>query len=67
MICNNTLVENPQVLKFVQAELELIQKIADEKGLPIKVDQTIPKLEDTFWMNLIGKGYPAPNSMFRWW
>ena len=66
VICNNTLVENPQVLKFVQAELELIQKIADEKGLPIKVDQTIPKLEDTFWMNLIGKGYPAPNSMFRW-
>ena len=66
VICNNTLVENPQVLTFVQSELELIQKVATERGLPIIVDQTTPKLEDTFWMNLIGKGYPAPNSMFRW-
>ena len=24
------------------------------------------KLEDTFWVNLIGKGYPTPNNMFRW-
>src|SRR5262249_35821584 len=27
---------------------------------------TIPKLEDTFWVNLIGRGYPAPGTMFRW-
>ncbi|RZJ80189.1 MAG: DNA phosphorothioation system sulfurtransferase DndC, partial [Chryseobacterium sp.] len=25
-----------------------------------------PRLEDTFWVNLLGKGYPAPNNMFRW-
>lgn len=23
-------------------------------------------MEDTFWVNLIGKGYPAPNNAFRW-
>jgi DNA sulfur modification protein DndC len=23
-------------------------------------------LDDTFWVNLIGRGYPAPNSIFRW-
>jgi len=34
--------------------------------LPIIVKKTTPKLEDTFWTNLIGKGYPAPNNSFRW-
>ena len=25
-----------------------------------------PNIEETFWVNLIGKGYPAPNTKFRW-
>ena len=66
VICNNTLVENPSVLKFVDKQLELIQKAATEQSLPITVDQTTPDLENSFWVNLIGKGYPAPNNMFRW-
>jgi DNA sulfur modification protein DndC len=66
VICNNTLVENPTVLKFVERQLKDIQKAANEQSLPIIVDQTKPRVEDTFWVNLIGKGYPAPNNMFRW-
>ena len=34
VICNNTLVENPQILKFVEKQLEAIQKAAAEQGLP---------------------------------
>ena len=26
----------------------------------------VPKLKDTFWVSLIGKGYPSPNRWFRW-
>ena len=66
VICNNTLVENPSVIKYVDEILEKIQKGAVEQGMPITVDQTTPQLENTFWVNLIGKGYPAPNNMFRW-
>ncbi len=66
VICNNTLVENPQVLDFVHRQLDAIGKAAMEQSLPITVDQTTPRLEDTFWINLIGKGYPAPNNQFRW-
>src|SRR5205814_8513805 len=29
-------------------------------------DLSIPKLQDRFWLNLIGKGYPSPNRWFRW-
>lgn len=25
-----------------------------------------PELNDTFWVNLIGRGYPSPNKWFRW-
>lgn len=66
VICNNTLVENPTVLKYVSKQLRLIQKSSAELGLPFFVKHTTPKLEDTFWTNLIGKGYPAPNTKFRW-
>ncbi|WP_020597293.1 DNA phosphorothioation system sulfurtransferase DndC [Spirosoma panaciterrae] len=66
VICNNTLVENPQVLTFVNSQLELIREKALELGLPIAVDHTTPRLDDSFWVNLIGRGYPAPNNMFRW-
>jgi DNA sulfur modification protein DndC len=66
VICNNTLVENPRILSYVEAVLSLLEKASNEQKMPITVNQTTPRLEDSFWVNLIGKGYPAPNNMFRW-
>ena len=66
VICNNTMVENPRILDYVDRQLSSISKSSLEIGLPIIVDQTTPQLSDSFWVNLIGKGYPAPNNMFRW-
>lgn len=66
VVCNNTLVENPKILKYTDGVLEDIEKAAFEQSMPVKVVKTIPKLEDSFWVNLIGKGYPAPNNAFRW-
>ncbi len=34
--------------------------------MPIIVAKTKPDLEDSFWVNLIGKGYPTPTNNFRW-
>jgi len=34
--------------------------------LPFVAELITPKIEDTFWVNLLGKGYPAPTQMFRW-
>ena len=34
--------------------------------MPIIVEQLKPELNDTFWVNLIGRGYPSPNKWFRW-
>ncbi|SIT81993.1 DNA phosphorothioation system sulfurtransferase DndC [Pontibacter indicus] len=66
IVCNDTLVENPKVVLFIEKTLKKIEEAAVRTGMPFKVIRTIPRLEDTFWVNLIGKGYPAPSNTFRW-
>ncbi len=66
IVCNDTMVENPVITEYVYRVLEKIEQAAVEQDLPIRVIKTIPRLEDSFWVNLIGKGYPAPNNAFRW-
>lgn len=66
VVCNNTLVENPKILEYTETVLNKIEVAAVKQSMPITVNRTTPKLEDTFWVNMIGKGYPAPNNIFRW-
>lgn len=71
VLSNDTLVENPKVVDFLDRQLERILNtgrtrlfLRDPQLFHVK--KTTPKLDDTFWLNLIGKGYPAPNRWFRW-
>ncbi|MCB9310858.1 MAG: DNA phosphorothioation system sulfurtransferase DndC [Lewinellaceae bacterium] len=66
VVCNDTLVENPRIVEWIDQNLDNIVKSAEKDKLPIIVAKTNPELEDSFWVNLIGKGYPAPNNTFRW-
>jgi DNA sulfur modification protein DndC len=66
VVCNDTLVENPRIVKFINKTLNKIQKEANLNNFPIIVEQTAPKLDDSFWVRLIGRGYPAPNKFHRW-
>jgi len=66
VICNDTLVENPIIVDYVNTVLLKIEKAAVEQDIPIKVKITRPRLEDSFWVNIIGRGYPVPNNVFRW-
>lgn len=66
VVCNDTLVENPRIVDFIDRTLNMLTMSAVEQELPITTHKTKPRLEDTFWVNLIGKGYPAPNNFFRW-
>lgn len=43
-----------------------IEQAAVQRDLPISVERTVPRLEDSFWVNVIGRGYPVPNNTFRW-
>lgn len=66
VIAGDTLVETPVVIDYLAATLDRINEAAAAQGLPITAHKVLPKIEDTFWVNLIGKGYPAPTSRFRW-
>lgn len=66
VVCNDTMVENPILADYVTDVLKKIEEEARNQDLPIFVKRTTPKLEETFWINVIGKGYPVPNNTFRW-
>ncbi len=66
VLCNDTLVENPAVVRWIDDTLDKIRSAGEDYDFPIKVVKVTPILGDTFWINLIGKGYPSPNRFFRW-
>ena len=66
VISTDTLVENPIVAGWVSNSLEKMNRVARQQKLPITSHRLTPELEDSFWVNLIGRGYPAPRQKFRW-
>lgn len=66
VISTDTLVENPVVAAWVGRSLERMSAAAAASGLPITAHRLTPKATNTFWVNLIGRGYPAPRPKFRW-
>jgi DNA sulfur modification protein DndC len=66
VISTDTLVENPVISTWVTRSLRRMDECAKEARLPFHAHQLTPTLEDSFWVNLIGKGYPAPRQKFRW-
>ncbi len=66
VVCNDTMVENPVISSYIDDVLVKIEESARDQGIPIIVKKTVPKLEESFWINVIGKGYPVPNNTFRW-
>ena len=66
VISTDTLVENPIVALWVSKSLDKMEAAAKEQGLPLTAHRLTPEPENTFWVNLIGRGYPAPRPKFRW-
>ena len=66
IISSDTLVETPVVVEQINTNLKKMEMKAQESGLPFYVKKVTPEIKDSFWVNLIGKGYPAPSQKFRW-
>jgi len=71
VLSNDTLVENPAIAEYVRGQLAAIEKAGKgelfwHRPELFSVAMVTPTLEDSFWVNLIGKGYPSPNRWFRW-
>ncbi len=66
VVSSDTLVETPVVVDMILSVLETINKQAAADNLPITAHPVRPKPDQTFWVNLLGRGYPAPTQTFRW-
>ena len=66
LISSDTLVESPKIVERILNSLDKIEKAAKKTHLPISTNLLRPPTSDTFWVRLLGLGYPAPTSMFRW-
>ena len=66
VIANDTLVESPLVIGHIREGLAEISRASTAFELPVVVATTAPDANQTFWVNLIGRGYPSPNRSFRW-
>jgi len=66
IVSNDTMVENPLVIAHLNVVTKRIEAAALNLNLPITVARTRPKPDKTFWVLLIGKGYPSPTPTMRW-
>lgn len=66
VISSDTLVETPVIVRYIDVTLERIDAAARAQGLPIQTQKVMPRVDRSFWVNLIGRGYPAPSRRFRW-
>jgi DNA sulfur modification protein DndC len=66
VISSDTLVETPMIVDYVDRTLNRINSAAKAAGLPITSHKVVPEINDSFWVNLIGRGYPVPSTQFRW-
>lgn len=66
VISTDTLVENPIVASWVNGSLAKMQETATKNDLPFAPHRLTPGVSNSFWVNLIGRGYPAPRPKFRW-
>ena len=67
LVSSDTLVENPIILMHLKESSRIINKSAKKHKLPLESVIVHPEIDDTFWTNIIGKGFPTPkSSRFRW-
>ena len=66
VLCTDTRVEIPAIVEMVEGTLEKMRKCSEKNGMRIDVNLLRPPADQSFWVNIIGRGYPPPNRVFRW-
>lgn len=66
VLCTDTRVEIPAIVEMVEGTLDKMRKCSEQNKLCVDVHLLKPPSEQSFWVNIIGRGYPPPNRIFRW-
>jgi 3'-phosphoadenosine 5'-phosphosulfate sulfotransferase (PAPS reductase)/FAD synthetase len=62
----DTLLEIPPMARHAERMLAHAEALAEAEGLPLRVQRLRPPPDQTFWVLVLGKGYPVPSFRFRW-
>ena len=66
IVANDTQVESPLVADHLTQSITQIRQAIGENELPMTAKITKPYTDQTFWVNVIGRGYIPPTRNFRW-
>lgn len=66
LLSTDTRAEIPAIVEMLQTTLKRMSKTSQKLNLNIEVLLLKPPPEQSFWVNIIGRGYPPPNRTFRW-
>ncbi len=68
VVSSDTMVENPLIKAYLSEMLDSLNAAAKKAGLPLTAHPVRPDPSNTFWANIIGRGFPTPNlnGRFRW-
>lgn len=66
IVSSDTMVENPLILNYLRININKMQQYSAKTNLNVMAKLLTPDLNDSFWVLLIGKGYPTPRQKFRW-
>lgn len=68
IVSSDTLIENPLIKIYLSNMNKLLGEAAEKDKLPIRSAMVTPPANNSFWANVIGRGFPTPrmNGTFRW-
>jgi len=66
IVTADTLMEIPYFQGYVERTRGLIREAIKQKEINAEVVTVVPRIKNTFWVSVLGKGYPAAHMGFRW-
>lgn len=66
VVTADTMMEIPYFKNYVDAVKRRIDAFIVQHGLRAEIVTVMPAVCDSFWVSVIGKGYPAASMGFRW-
>lgn len=66
VLCTDARVEIHAIAEMIEGTLDRMRWCSQTKGLNIEAHLLKPMHEESFWPNIIGRGYPPPTRTFSW-
>jgi len=66
VVYSDTMIEIPVIQQYALSFLEYLKESGRVASLPLHCHVVYPAIEESFWVCLLGKGYPPPHQRFRW-